>query len=129
MLPGVPERQCFDHVRHDTTSLFAAQEIATGQVISALKRRHRRQDFLALCGSSIYDGSVAMMAADRPSGFFAEDPGGELGFVMAWTVPPGSGRRLRMAMSSALPTRVESCAESIGQPTNRRLNASRPAVE
>jgi transposase len=47
MLPGVPERQSFDYVRHGTTSLFAALEIATGQVISAVKRRHRHQEFLA----------------------------------------------------------------------------------
>jgi transposase len=47
MLPGVPERQSFDYVRHGTTDLFAALEIATGQVISAVKRRHRQQEFLA----------------------------------------------------------------------------------
>jgi transposase len=47
MLPGVPQRQSFDYVRHGTTSLFAALEVATGQVISAIKRRHRHQEFLA----------------------------------------------------------------------------------
>jgi transposase len=47
MLPGVPERQSFDYVRHGTTSLFAALEVGTGQVISAVKRRHRHQEFLA----------------------------------------------------------------------------------
>lgn len=47
MMPGVPERQSFDYIRHGTTSLFAALEIATGQVISAVKRRHRHQEFLA----------------------------------------------------------------------------------
>jgi transposase len=47
MLPGVPQRQTFDYVRHGTTSLFAALEVATGQVISAVKRRHRHQEFLA----------------------------------------------------------------------------------
>ncbi|GAA5169437.1 hypothetical protein GCM10023214_46470 [Amycolatopsis dongchuanensis] len=31
MLPGVPERQSFDYVRHGTTSLFAALEVATGR--------------------------------------------------------------------------------------------------
>jgi transposase len=47
MLPGVPARQSFDYVRNGTTSLFAALELATGTVISALKRRHRHQEFLA----------------------------------------------------------------------------------
>ena len=47
MLPGVPARQSFDYVRHGTTSLFAALELATGTVISSLKRQHRQQEFLA----------------------------------------------------------------------------------
>ncbi len=47
MLPGVPQRQSFDYIPHGTTSLFAALEIATGHVISAVKRRHRHQEFLA----------------------------------------------------------------------------------
>ncbi len=47
MLPRVPERQSFDYIRHGTTSLFAALEIATGRVISAVKRQHRHQEFLA----------------------------------------------------------------------------------
>ncbi|MCI0686089.1 MAG: IS630 family transposase [Sporichthyaceae bacterium] len=47
MLPGVPARQSFGYVRHGTTSLFAALELATGTVISSLKRRHRHQEFLA----------------------------------------------------------------------------------
>jgi transposase len=47
MLPGTPARQSFDYVRHGTTSLFAALELATGTVISSLKRRHRHQEFLA----------------------------------------------------------------------------------
>lgn len=41
------ERQNFDHIRHGTTSLFASLEFATGQVVSAVKRRHRHQEFLA----------------------------------------------------------------------------------
>jgi transposase len=46
MLPGVPARQSFDYVRHGTTSLFAALELASGTVISSLKRQHRHQEFL-----------------------------------------------------------------------------------
>ncbi|PPS67463.1 hypothetical protein BV882_37375 [Streptomyces sp. 46] len=30
MLPGVPERRSFDYIRHGTTDLFAALDIATG---------------------------------------------------------------------------------------------------
>ena len=36
-----------DYVRHGTTTLFAALDIATGQVITQCKKRHRHQEFLA----------------------------------------------------------------------------------
>jgi transposase len=44
--PGVPERQSHDYIRHGTTSLFAALEVATGKVIGKCQRRHRSQEFL-----------------------------------------------------------------------------------
>jgi transposase len=47
MQPGLPERRTHDYVRHGTTTLFAALEIATGQVTAACKPRHRHQEFLA----------------------------------------------------------------------------------
>jgi hypothetical protein len=43
---GIPERQTHDYARHGTTSLFAALEIATGQVTDACYPRHRYQEFL-----------------------------------------------------------------------------------
>ena len=45
MLPGVPARQSFDYVRHGTTSLFAALNVADGTVISSTHRRHRATEF------------------------------------------------------------------------------------
>ena len=47
MQPGLPERHTHDYVRHGTTTLFAALEIATGKVTGACKPRHRHQEFLA----------------------------------------------------------------------------------
>jgi transposase len=47
MAPHLIERRSADYVRHGTTTLFAALEIATGHVTGALKPRHRRQEFLA----------------------------------------------------------------------------------
>ena len=44
--PGLAERQTHDYIRHGTTSLFAALEVATGQVIGKCQRRHRAQEFL-----------------------------------------------------------------------------------
>ena len=48
MQPHLPERRTHDYVRHGTTTLFAAFEIATGQVTAAVKPRHRHPEFLAL---------------------------------------------------------------------------------
>ena len=46
MMPGMPERRTHDYVRHGVTSLFAALNTATGQVITSIHRRHRHQEFL-----------------------------------------------------------------------------------
>src|SRR6185437_15796757 len=45
MRPGQPERRSHDYARHGTTSLFAALDIATGQVIGQCYPRHRAQEF------------------------------------------------------------------------------------
>src|SRR5215213_4630632 len=45
--PGHPEAASFDYVRHGTTTLFAALEVATGRVTEACTERHRHQEFLA----------------------------------------------------------------------------------
>jgi transposase len=45
MMPGMPERRTHDYVRHGTTSLFAAFNIADGTVISQLHRQHRAAEF------------------------------------------------------------------------------------
>jgi transposase len=47
MQPHLIERRSHDYIRHGTTTLFAALEIATGHVTAACKPRHRRQEFLA----------------------------------------------------------------------------------
>lgn len=47
MQPGYAEQRTHDYVRHGTTTLFAALEVATGQVTGVCKTRHRHQEFLA----------------------------------------------------------------------------------
>jgi len=47
MQPGHAEQRTHDYVRHGTTTLFAALEIATGKVTGLCKNRHRHQEFLA----------------------------------------------------------------------------------
>jgi transposase len=46
MTPGKGERPTHDYVRNGTTSLFAALNVATGEVIGQCHRRHRHQEFL-----------------------------------------------------------------------------------
>jgi transposase len=44
--PGLPEKQTHDYLRHGTTTLYAALEVATGKVIDACYPRHRSDEFL-----------------------------------------------------------------------------------
>jgi transposase len=45
LLPGVPERRSHDDVRSGTTNLYAALEVASGQVIAETTPRHRAEEF------------------------------------------------------------------------------------
>jgi transposase len=46
MEPGQAERRTHDYVRNGTTSLFAALNVATGEVLGKCFKRHRHQEFL-----------------------------------------------------------------------------------
>ena len=59
MMPGVPERRTHSYVRHGTTSLFAALDMASGFVIGKCYKRHRAAeflDFLKKIDASVPDG-------------------------------------------------------------------------
>ncbi|MEU1301591.1 IS630 family transposase [Streptomyces shenzhenensis] len=45
MMPGMPERRTHDYVRGGVTTLFAALNTATGEVIGQIHRRHRAVEF------------------------------------------------------------------------------------
>ena len=45
MAIGQPERRTHDYVRHGTTSLFAALDVVTGEVLGECHRRHRATEF------------------------------------------------------------------------------------
>ena len=45
--PGLPQRATSDYVRHGTTTLFAALEVATGTVVDRCYDRHTHAEFLA----------------------------------------------------------------------------------
>jgi len=43
--PGLPERRTHDYRRHGTTNLYAALDVASGNVITDLTQRHRAVEF------------------------------------------------------------------------------------
>jgi transposase len=45
LLPGVPARQSHDYVRNGTTNLYAALDVASGQVLAEMTPRHRAEEF------------------------------------------------------------------------------------
>jgi transposase len=47
MRPGQVERRTHDYVRNGITDLFAALNVATGEVLASTRRRHRAVEFLA----------------------------------------------------------------------------------
>ena len=57
MQPGRAEQRTHDYTRHGTTTLFAALNVKSGNVIGELHRRHRTVEFLAFLRS--IDGNVA----------------------------------------------------------------------
>ena len=68
MMPGMPERRTHDYVRHGTTTLFAAMNVADGTVISSLHRRHRASEFkkfLAKIDAEVPDGLDIHLICDN----------------------------------------------------------------
>lgn len=47
MTYGMPETHTHDYRRYGTSTLFAALDVATGQVIGKMKRRHRSVEFIS----------------------------------------------------------------------------------
>jgi transposase len=45
LLPGVPQRATHDYVRHGTTNLYAALDVASGKVLSQMTARSRAVEF------------------------------------------------------------------------------------
>ena len=56
LMPGVPERRTHDYVRYGTTNLYAALDVASGQVIAEMTPRHRAEEFRRFL--NVLDASV-----------------------------------------------------------------------
>jgi transposase len=68
--PGLPERRTHDYVRHGTTNLYAALDVASGQVIADMTDRHRAiefRQFLNLINRSVPDGFDVHLIVDNSS--------------------------------------------------------------
>jgi transposase len=59
VMPGLAERRAHDYLRHGTTSLFAALEVATGRVTDQCHPRHTNREFLTF---------LKHLAAEYPHG-------------------------------------------------------------
>jgi len=68
--PGLPERRTHDYVRHGTTNLYAALDVASGQVIADMTERHRAEEFrrfLNLINRSVPDDLDVHLVVDNVS--------------------------------------------------------------
>jgi transposase len=68
--PGLAERRTHDYVRHGTTNLYAALDVASGNVITDLTPRHRAIEFrrfLNLINNSIPDDLDVHVIVDNSS--------------------------------------------------------------
>jgi transposase len=45
LMPGVPQRASHDYIRHGTTNLYAALDVASGKVLAEMTPRHRAEEF------------------------------------------------------------------------------------
>ena len=45
LMPGVPARHTHDYIRNGTTNLYAALDVASGQVLAEMTPRHRAEEF------------------------------------------------------------------------------------
>jgi transposase len=45
LMPGVPQRASHDYIRNGTTNLYAALDVASGQVLAEMTPRHRAEEF------------------------------------------------------------------------------------
>ena len=68
--PGLPERRTHDSVRGGTTNLYAALDVASGQVIANMTERHRALEFrrfLNLINRNVPDDLDVQVVVDNSS--------------------------------------------------------------
>jgi hypothetical protein len=83
---GQAEERTHDCVRHRTTTLFAALEIATGHVAGVCKPQHRHQEFLVFLRhlARAYPVKAWLAANPRIHTHFTPTSGSRLNLVGVW---------------------------------------------
>jgi transposase len=70
LIPGTPQRRTHDYRRNGTTNLYAALDVASGQVIADMTPRHRAEEFrrfLNLIDNNVPDGLDVHVIVDNNS--------------------------------------------------------------
>lgn len=121
MMPGVPERRTHSYVRHGTTSVFAALDVASGFVIGKCYKRHRAVEFLKFLKE--IDAPRSLKASMSISSWTTTPP----------TRHPGSKRgslagRTIMSTSHQLPRHgsIRSSVGSLNSPESRSSEVFTP---
>ncbi len=67
--PGLPARMTHDYRRHGVTSLYAALEVATGEVVGACRERHTSIDFITFLDhlAHLYEDETLHIVLDNAS--------------------------------------------------------------
>ena len=101
---GQAERRTHDYVRHGTTSLFAALDVASGEVIGQCHRRHRAREFRKFLEHDRRGTSRRARRAPDPGQLrHAQDPGDPALALAASALPPAlhaHGRLVDQSWSS-----------------------------
>ncbi len=118
MAPARTERGTHAYVRHGTTSLFAALDVATGRVTGKCQRRHRHQGFLKFLDH--VDANLAKEPGASVHVVLDNDATHKTPAVRAWLLRhPESGRHVAPASASWL-NQVERFSAGITEKRLRR---------
>src|SRR5437660_1596119 len=136
LMPGVPARQTHDYLRHGTTNLYAALDLASGQVLAEMTPRHRAEEFrrfLNLIDASVPAHLDVHVVLDNSSthktlasGLLntSQRIGGAIGTAIASTVVASHYSTHTATPSSRSPTASASSTSTSSQAMRKR-NSSR----
>ena len=143
MLPGTPERATHDYERNGTSSLYAALNVGSGEVISSLHQRHRAIEFLKFLKTieaTVPAHLDVHLVLDNASShktpkvrrWLAQHPRFVLHFTptsSSW-IKPGRTLVLRTDHQAPAPrgTPLRSSAQHRDPPMDRQLERKSPAV-